>query len=74
MINGLMSYQPKNTASSAQPKATQSANCYLSLTRRHRNTYHHRTMRLTDYHVVGTKWQLTLNTSPPYLIAQVEVN
>ena len=44
----------KNTASSAQPKVTQSANCYLSSMRRHRSTYHHRTIRPTDHHVVGT--------------------
>ena len=35
--------------------------------------YHHRAMRLTDHHVVGTKRQLKPNTSPPYLTVKAEI-
>ena len=73
MIDGLMSWQPKNTALSAQPKITRSTNCYLSSMMRHRSPYHHRAMRLTDHHVVGTKWQLKPNTSPPHLTVKAEI-
>ena len=40
---------------------------------RHRSPYHRRTMRLTDHHVVGTKWQLKPNTSPPHLTVKAEI-
>ena len=61
-------------ASSARPKATRSANYYLSSTTWHWNTYHHRAMRLTDHHMVETKRQLKPNTSLAHLIAKAEVN
>ena len=35
--------------------------------------YHHRAMRLTDHHVVGTKRQLKPNTSPPHLTVKAEI-
>ena len=40
---------------------------------RRRSPYHHRTMRLTDHHAVGTKRQLKLNTSPPHLTIKAEI-
>ena len=69
-----MSWLPKNAALSAQPKVTQSADCYHSSMMSHRSTYHHRARWLTDHHVVGTKRQLKPNTSPPRLISKAEVN
>ena len=56
-----------NTAFSAQPKVSRSANCYLSSMMRHRSPYHHRAMRLTDHHAVGIKRQLKPNTRLPHL-------
>ena len=35
--------------------------------------YHHRIMRMTDHHAVGTKRQLKPNTSPPHLTVKVEI-
>ena len=40
---------------------------------RRRSPYHHRAMRLTEHHVVGTKRQLKPNTSPPYLTVKAEI-
>ena len=68
-----VSWQPRNTASSAQPKVTRSANCYPSSMMRCWSPYHHRTMRLTDHHVVGTKRKLKPNTSPPHLTVKAEI-
>ena len=68
-----MSWQLKNTASSAQPKVTRRANCYLSSMMRHRSPYHHRAMRPTDHHAVGIKRQLKRNTSPPHLAVKAEI-
>ena len=67
-----MSYQPRNTASSAHPKVTRSASCYLSSTMRRWSPYHHLAMRLTDHHMVGTKRQPKPNTSPYHLAAKTE--
>ena len=67
-----MSWQPRKTTSSAQPKVTRSANCYPnSMTRRWSPSYQ-RIMRLTDHHVAGTKRQLKPNTSPHYLVVKTE--
>ena len=69
---GLMSWQPKNMAYSAQPKATRSANCYhSSMTRRWSPSYQ-RIMRLTDHRMAGTKRQPKTNTSPHYLAAKTK--
>ena len=67
-----MSWQPRNTALSAQPKVIRSVNCYLNSTTRHLNPYHQRVTRLTDHHVAGTKQQLKPNTNPHYLVVKVE--
>ena len=40
---------------------------------RHWSPYHHRAMRLTDHHVVGTKRQLKPNTRPPHLAVKTEI-
>ena len=40
---------------------------------RRRSPYHHRTMRVTDHHAVGTKRQITPNTSPPHLTVKAEI-
>ena len=68
-----MSWQPRNTAASAQPKATRSIYRYLSLMMSRWSPYHHRAMRLTDHHVVGIKRQLKPNTSPPHLTVKAEI-
>ena len=75
-----MSWQPKKTASSAQPRVTQSADCYLSLMRRHQIPYlphamqtdHHTTgiVRRTDHPAVGIKRQLRPNNSPPHYLTK----
>ena len=69
-----MSWQPKNTASSAQSRVTRSANCYLSSTRRHHAADHHvvGTMRRTDHHPVGIKRQLKPNYSTPHRNVKIE--
>ena len=72
MINGPMSWQPRNTASSAQPKVTRSVNCYPNLTTRPSSPHHQHVMRLTDHLVARTKRQLKPNTSPYYLAVKVE--
>ena len=75
-----MSWQPKNTASSAQPRVTRSADCYLSSMRRHEIPYLPHAMRTdhpvvgiirrTDHPVVGMKRQLRPNNSPPHRLAK----
>ena len=71
-----MSWQPKNTALSAQPRVTRSADCYLSSTRRHQSAHLPRVMQ-NDHHVVetgqptghpavGIKRQLRPNSSLPH--------
>src|SRR3954471_1671079 len=72
MTGGLMSWQPRNTASSAQPRVTQSVSCYLNPTTRRSSLYHQRVTRRTDHHVAVTRWQLKPNTSPHYLAVKVE--
>ena len=71
-----MSWQPKNTASSVQPRVTRNADCYLSSMRRRRSPYLPRAMRSdhcmvgivlrTDHPAVGIKRQLRPNNSPPH--------
>ena len=73
MTGELMSWQPRNTASNAQPKVTRSVNCYPNLTTRPSSPYHRHVMRLTDHHMAGTKRQLKPNTSPYYLAVKVEM-
>ena len=68
-----MSWQPRNTASSAQPKVTRSVNYYLSSMMRRWSPHHHRAMRLTDHHVVGTRRQLKPNTSPLHLTVKAKI-
>ena len=58
-----MFWQPRNRASSAQPKVTRSVNCYLNSMTRHLSPYHQRVTRLTDHHVARTERQLAPNTS-----------
>ena len=65
MTDGLMSWQPRNTASNAQPRATRSTSCYPNLTTRPQSPYLPRITLLTDptnLHVVGIEWQLKPNT------------
>ena len=67
MINGLKSWQPRNTASSAKLRATRSVSYYHSLTTRPLSQYRQSINLLTnliDHHVDGTERQLTPNTSP----------
>ena len=49
-----MSWQPKNTASDAQPRVTRSEGCYLSSTKRRQSPYLPRVMRLIEHYAVGT--------------------
>lgn len=66
MTDGLMSWQPRNTDSSAQPRVTQSASCYPNSMMRPWSLYHQSVKPATDlidHHVVGTDRQLKLNTS-----------
>src|SRR4051812_38778154 len=65
-----MSWQPNNTAFNAQPKVTQSANCYLGSMTRLRSPYNHRAMRLTKHHVVGIKRQLFGHDKPSHAWAE----
>ena len=77
-----MSWQPKNTASSAQPRVTRSADSYLSSMRRHQSPYlphamrndHHVVgiVRRTDHPAVGIKRQLRPNNSPPHRLVKTE--
>ena len=73
MNHGQMSWQPRNTASSAQPKATRSGNCYHSSTTRRWSPSYQGTMRLTDHHVARIKRHLEPNTNPHYLAKQTEI-
>ena len=70
-IGGLMSWQPRNMASSAQPKVTRKL--YLNLMTRRWSPCHQRIMRLTNHHVAGIKWQLSPNTNPHYLAEKIEI-
>ena len=70
---GLTSWQPRNTASSAQPKVTRSINCYPNSMMRHWSPSYQRVMRLTNHHVAGTKRQLKPNTSPHYLAVKTDI-
>ena len=75
MTDGLMSWQPRSTASSTQLGVTQSAGCYPNLTTRSRNLYRQRVMPemdLTDHLVAGTERQLKPNTSPHHLALEAE--
>ena len=72
MTDGLMSSKPKNTASSDHSKVTRSANYYLNSMTRRWSLCHQRTMRLTDHHVVRTKWQPKLNTSLYHLAIKTD--
>ena len=70
MTDGLTSWQPRNTASNAQQRATRSASCYPNSTMRPWSPYHQRVMLLTDltnHHVVGTKRKLKPSTSSHHL-------
>ena len=78
-----MSWQPRNTASDAQPRVTRSTDCYLSSMRRHRSPYLPRvmrpivpyavgTVRRTDHHAVGIARQLRPNSSPPHHHVKIE--
>ena len=73
MKDGLMSWQPRNMASSAQPKATRSTNCYHSLTTRRWSPSYQGTIWLTDHRVAGTRRHLEPNTSPHYLAEETEI-
>ena len=67
MTDGLKSWQPKNTASNAQQRATQSAGCYHNSMMRPLSQYRQSIIlltNLTDHHVDGTERLLTPNTSP----------
>ena len=75
MIDGLMSWQPRNTALSAQQKVTPSASCYRNSMMRPWSLYRQHVMPLTDltdHHVAGTEWQLKPNTSPHHLTVEAE--
>ena len=72
MTDRLISWQPRNTASSAQPKVTRNANCYPNSRTRRWSPYYQRVMRLTNHHVAGTKRQFKPNTSPHYLTVKTE--
>ena len=69
IIDTLETYQ----ASSVQPKATRSANYYLSSMMKHRIPCHYRAMRLTNHHAVRIKRQLKPNTSPLHLTVKAEI-
>ena len=73
MIGGPKSWPPKNIALVAQPKATRSVDCYLSLMTRRWSPYHHRTMRQADHNLVRIKRQLKLNTSPSHLAVKARI-
>ena len=75
MTDGLMSWQPRNTASNAQLRITRSASCYPNSTTRLWSLYRQRVtllMDLTDQHVAGTERQLKPNTSPHNLAVEAE--
>ena len=66
MTDGLMSWQPRNTASNAQLRVTRSASYYHNLMTRPLSQYHQSIKLLTnptDHHVDGTDRLLTPNTS-----------
>ena len=67
MIDGLMSWQPRNTTSNAQLGVTRSASYYLNSTTRPLSRYRQSIKLLTsstDRHVDGTDRLLMPNTSP----------
>ena len=67
MTDRPMSWQPRNTASNAQRRATQSASYYHNLTTSPLSQYRQSInplTNLTDHHVDGTDRLLTPNTSP----------
>ena len=66
MKDGLKSWQPRNMASNAQPRATRSASCYHNLMTRPLSQYHQSInplTNLTDHHVDGIDRLLTPNAS-----------
>ena len=73
MIDGAKSWPPKNTALVAQPKVTQSIDCYLSSMMRRWSPYHHRTMRQANHYLVRIKRQLKPNTRPPHLAVKARI-
>lgn len=75
MTDGLMSWQPRNTASSAQLKVTQSASCSPNSTRKSWSLYRQHVMQLMDltgHLMVGTEWQLKPNTNLRHLALEAE--
>ena len=75
MTNGLMSWQPRNTASSTQLRVTRSTSCYPNSMTRPWSLYRQCVTLLmdqTDHHVVGTERQLKPNTSPHHLAVEAE--
>ena len=75
MTDGLISWQPRNTASSAQLRVTQSTGCYPNWTMRSRNLYRqHVTPQtdLTDHLVVWTERQPKPNTNLCHLALEAE--
>ena len=75
MTDGLLSWQPRNTASNAQLRVTRSASFYPNSTARRWSPYHQRVTLLTDltdHHVAGTEQKLKPNTSPHHPAIEVE--
>ena len=75
MTDGPRSWLSKNTASSAQHKATQSVGCYHNSTTRPLSQYRQDTIMLinrTNHHVDETKQPITPNTSPRHLAIEAK--